>query len=279
MNRSLLARLPGFISILALLVGLALAVYARFIHPFRPRIRHVIVRLPRAHRRLDGLTIAFVSDTHVGPTFPASSLEPTIQVLRRAKPDIVLFGGDYISESPRFLEQVREPLTAMAATAKYGAWGVLGNHDIANIRCRVLDALASTGITFLTNESLEVTTDQGNFWLVGIDDILLGRPDPEKAFRNVPVDALSIALWHEPDHADKLEPYGPLLLLSGHSHGGQVRLPLLGPVATPKMGRKYVTGRHEIGSMTLFVSNGIGMYRPPVRLNCPPEIVILRLIA
>ena len=266
-------------AILALLAGIAVAIYARFIHPAHPQIRHVIVPLPRTHRHLDGVTMAFVSDTHVGPTFEAARLEPTIQALRRAKPDVVLFGGDYISESPRYLASVREPLEAMATTGKYGAWGVLGNHDIANIRSRVLNELSTTGITFLTNEAAEIVTDKGNFWLVGIDDALLGNADPGKAFANVPVDAMSVAIWHEPDLADVLEPYGPLLLLSGHSHGGQVRIPGYGPIAAPKMGKRYVSGRYDLGQTTLFVSNGIGMYRPPVRFNCPPEIVMVRLIA
>jgi predicted MPP superfamily phosphohydrolase len=279
MNRSVVKQVLALIGTISVVAGIACAIYARFIHPLQLRIRHVIVQLPRTHRHLDGITMAFVSDTHIGPTFSASSLESTIQTLRRAKPDIVLFGGDYISESPRYLEQVREPLTAMAATAKYGSWGVLGNHDLANIRSRVMDELSTTGITFLTNESAEITTGKGSFWLVGIDEVLLGNPDPKKAFANVPVDALSIAIWHDPDHADDLEPYGPLLQLSGHSHGGQVRLPVIGPISTPKMGRKYVSGRYDIGQMTLFVSNGIGMYRPPVRFNCPPEILVVRLIA
>lgn len=262
----------------ALTAGIWCAMYARFVHPFRPRITHTLIQLPRSHKHLDGLSLAFVTDTHVGPSFPATALEPTIQILRRAKPDIVLFGGDYISESPRYLAEAQGPLSAMAATARIGAWGVLGNHDIANIRGRVLESLESTGITFLTNEATEIQTPQGSFWLAGIDDTLLGRAEPETAFRDVPVDALSIALWHEPDHAEKVEPFGPLLVLSGHSHGGQVRLPFIGPIAAPKLGRKYPGGRYDIGATTLFVSNGIGMYRPPVRLNCPPEVVIVRLI-
>lgn len=271
-----LLRLFGFAVVIS---GILVAVYARFAAPFRLRITHTMVQLPRTHRHLDGTTLAFVTDTHIGPNFPAKHLEPVIQVLRRTKPDVVLFGGDYISESPRFIAHAREPLAAMASTATYGAWGILGNHDIANIRRRVLDGFAGTGITFLTNEAAEVQTAKGSFWIVGVDDILLGKDRPALAFKQVPADALSIALWHEADHAERMEPFGPVLMLSGHSHGGQIRLPKIGPVAAPKLGRKYDSGRYEIGDMTLFVSNGIGVYRPPVRFNCPPEIVLVRLIA
>jgi predicted MPP superfamily phosphohydrolase len=279
MKRSHLKSLVLMSGFVTLVLGVACALYARFVHPFGPRVNHVMIQLPRAHKELDGLTMAFVTDTHIGPHFTVDDLEPTIDILRRVKPDIIFFGGDYISESPRFLDYAQEPLTTMAATARIGAWGVLGNHDLSNVRERVMGMLAPTGIRILTNEAVEVTTEQGAFWLVGIDDVLLGRPDLEQAFSNVPADALRIALWHEGDDAAEVEPYEPLLLLSGHSHGGQVRLPFLGALAAPKMGQRYTSGRYEIGSMTLFVSNGIGMYRPPVRFNCPPEVVIFRLVA
>jgi len=272
-------RILGFSSLAAIVAGAGLSLYARFVAPFRLQVTHTMVQLPRTHRHLDGTTLAFVTDTHVGPHFGPEHLEPVIQILRRTRPDVVLFGGDYISESPRYIAPAREPLAAMASTATYGAWGILGNHDIANIRERVVDGLAGTGITFLANEAAEVNTVKGSFWIAGIDDILLGKDRPAIAFEKIPADALTIALWHEADHAERMEPFGPLLMLSGHSHGGQIRLPKIGPIAAPKLGKKYDSGRYEIGDMTLFVSNGIGMYRPPVRFNCPPEVVLVRLIA
>jgi predicted MPP superfamily phosphohydrolase len=263
----------------ALGTAIAGGLYSRFVHPFRPRLNHQFIQLPRAHRNLDGLTIAFATDLHVGPHFSAEDLEPSIRMLERVQADIVLFGGDYISESPRYLDKVQAPLTRMAATARLGAWGMLGNHDIANIRSRVMEMIEPTGIRVLTNESVRIQTDRGDLWVAGIDDVLLGQSDLTAAFVDVPADAPCIAMWHEPDFAEQAEPFGPFLLLSGHTHGGQVRLPIIGPIAAPKLGKRYVTGRFALGDMTLFVSNGIGMYRPPVRFNCPPEIVVFTLVA
>jgi predicted MPP superfamily phosphohydrolase len=269
----------GLLAAAGLAVAVAGGFYSRFVHPYRLRLNHQLIELPRAHQNLDGLSIAFVTDLHVGPHFQASRLEPVIHLLEEAQADIVLFGGDYISESPRYLAEVQEPLRRMAATARIGSWGILGNHDVANIRSRVMEMFEPTGIRVLTNESVEIHTDKGAFWLVGVDDVLLGSADLDASFRDVPPDAPRIAMWHEPDLAERIEPYGPFLLLSGHTHGGQVSLPLVGAIATPKLGKRFISGRFRFGDMTLFVSNGIGMYRPPVRFNCPPEVIIFTLVA
>jgi predicted MPP superfamily phosphohydrolase len=198
--------------------------------------------------------------------------------LEKIRPDLVLFGGDYISESPRFMADTAPYLGRMASTARYGAWGVLGNHDLANIRERVVPPLQAEGIRILANESACVETDRGGLWIVGIDDGLLGKVDVELAFAAVPPDAPAICLWHEPDRVEESAPFGAFLQLSGHSHGGQVRIPGMGPIATPILGRRFVEGRFQVGDMELYVSRGIGMYRPPVRFNCPPELTVIRLI-
>lgn len=279
MNKTSVRYLFAAFALVSGIAGIVVALLSRYVFPYRPRLNHVLVELPRAHKNLDGLTIGFVTDLHVGPHFTKDNAAPITRMLRRAKPDIVLFGGDFISESPRFLQHVQEPLRDMAATAQLGAWGVLGNHDIANIRARVMEMIEPTGIRILENESVRVDTQLGPLWIAGIDDALLGRSDPEATFSGVPPDEPSVALWHEADHVEQAEPYGPILMLSGHSHGGQVKLPILGPIAAPTLGKKYISGRYMIGDMTLFVSNGIGMYRPPVRFNVPPELILVRLVA
>lgn len=261
------------------LVAGGLGLWSRYREPYRPALTHHLVRLPRAHAGLAGLTIAFITDTHVGPHFSGAALEPTIRLVEQVMPDVVLFGGDYISESPRFLAEVEAPLTRMAQAARLGSWAVLGNHDIANVRRRVSEMLARTPIRLLTNESVSIVFNGQTLWLTGIDDALLGQADLRAAFADVPPGAANLTLWHEADRVDEVLPYAPFLMLSGHSHGGQVRLPLLGPLATPKLGKRYVMGRFELENTTLYVSRGIGMYRPPVRFRCPPEVPIFTLVA
>lgn len=253
--------------------------YARYVHPYRLRIGQEVVQLPRQHPDLDGLTIAFVTDTHIGPHFDTPSLAPVIEHLRGLKPDILLLGGDYISESPRFMPDAAKAIAEMVKTSRLGAWGVFGNHDLANVREQLVEALQAIGVNLLENDAACVATGQGDLWIAGVADAMLAKPDLAQTFSRIPPDAATILLWHEPDLAPFAARFSPMLQLSGHTHGGQVRLPGLGPIALPRLGRRYVSGRYLVGDMPLYVSNGIGMYRPPVRLNCPPELTILRLIA
>lgn len=260
-------------------LGVVIAAASRFVIPYRARLGHVVVALPRQHQHLDRTTIAFVTDTHIGPHFSAADLAPVTAMLEQTRPDIVLFGGDYISESPRFMEDAAVALGAIARTARFGSFGILGNHDLSNVRHRIVTPLERQGIRMLINDAVRVGLPGGDLWLAGIDDAILGRPDLDAAFRQIPADAPALVLWHEPDRAPDAARYGPFLQLSGHSHGGQVRIPFLGEISAPVLGRRFVQGRFEVGDMTLYVSNGIGMYRPPVRFNCPPEVTLIHLMA
>ena len=119
-------KLVVVVSLFGLVAGLIVAWRARFVAPYRAQVAHIVVQLPRRQRNLAGLTIAFVTDTHVGPHFAASELEPIVKRLEQIQPDIVLFGGDYICESPRFLRHTTPVLARMAKTARYGAWARAG---------------------------------------------------------------------------------------------------------------------------------------------------------
>lgn len=271
-------RLLLVLSGLGILTGTIAAVASRFVLPFRVRLKHIFIRLPRDHRPLSGTTIAFVTDTHIGPHFTADRIASVVSMLDRVRPDIILFGGDYISESPRYMQDVAPAIGTIARTARYGSWGILGNHDLSNIRHRIVAPLEAEGVRMLVNDAACVTLPRGQLWIAGLDDAILGKPDLEATFSQIPPGAMTILLWHEPDLAEDAARYAPHLQLSGHSHGGQVRLPFLGEVSAPVLGRRFVQGRYQIGDMILYVSNGVGMYRPPVRFNCPPEVTLIHLV-
>jgi predicted MPP superfamily phosphohydrolase len=162
-------------------------------------------------------------------------------------------------------------------TAPQGLWAVLGNHDDLTDPKHVTRALQAENIQVLANQSQAIERNGARFWLAGVDDVLSGTADLSKTLRRVPAGEPVILLAHEPDFADEAARFPIDLQLSGHSHGGQVRIPLLPPLYLPPMARKYVLGTYHVGPLTLYTTAGLGTVGVPMRLNCPPEITLLTL--
>lgn len=271
------AALAGGISALAL--SATTAYQARYVNPYRPAIERVELLLPAGHEALAGLRLAFVTDTHVGPFVSPDDLARATALLAAERPDLVLLGGDYVSESPRYAGPAAEILGALVDQAPLGGYAVLGNHDLAVGAERVTRALRQANILVLRNEATEVKTPSGPLWIAGVDEAILSVADPPATFAATPPGAATIALWHEPDEAERTATLGAFAQLSGHSHGGQVRLPGLGPLALTPGGRRYVVGLNHAAGMPIYTSRGVGVYRPPIRLNCPPEVTLITLVA
>jgi predicted MPP superfamily phosphohydrolase len=263
---------PAVAATVSALAGVAH--HARHIAPYQPVLERIAVTPPAGSNAPAGLRIGFVSDTHIGPTMRRSDVDRALALLSTAKPELLLLGGDYISESPRHAVEAASILGEHASRARLGAFAVLGNHDYSNDAPRLATLFERQGIRVLRNEAAIVSCVSGDIWITGIDDALLGNPIPRRAFSGVPDGAAVLALWHEPDWAACTARLGAFLQLSGHSHGGQVRLPLL-RAAAPQGGRRYVAGLHHVDGMELYTSRGVGTFRPPVRLNCPPEVTLL----
>jgi hypothetical protein len=163
-------------------------------------------------------------------------------------------------------------------------YAVLGNHDLFAGATEVTESLVSNGIPVLTNASVPIERGGSRIWLAGVDDPGAGKPDPElaipAAIRNVPNEPVML-MSHAPDYVDDLltHPGGQAvdLVLSGHTHGGQIRLPFLGPMVLPLMGRKYVDGLFRFGRTQLYVNRGLGTVGVPFRFACPPEITLITL--
>lgn len=260
-------------------IGSTIAWRALTIAPRRPRLEHVTFSLPPDHPELDGVRIGFITDTHIGPTFRPIDLLPAITLLVAQSPDIVLLGGDFASESPRYAGQAAAALSPLVAASRLGAIAVLGNHDMECGADKVTAAFTAVGVRVLRNEALPVETGRGTLWIAGIDEATHFNHAAAKAFRDIPAGAASLALWHEPDIAEQAAEFGAFAQLSGHTHGGQIRFPLVGPLVLPRFGRRYIMGHYHVGGMQLYVSRGAGVYRPPVRLRCPPEVTLVTLRA
>jgi predicted MPP superfamily phosphohydrolase len=253
------------------------AYQARYVNPYSPRLETVSVPVPPGHEGLAGLRIGFITDTHVGPFITADDLARATALLAAERPDLVLFGGDYVSESPRYIGPAIEVVRDLVSETPLGGFAVLGNHDLSVSAPKVTTALEGAGIPVLRNAALPVSYRGSDLWLTGVDETLLGRPDPPSAFAPVPAGAAVIALWHEPQFAEHAAAQGAFLQLSGHTHGGQIRLPGVGAVGLPIHGKRYVMGLNRVDRMTIYTARGVGVYRPPLRFNCPPEVTLLTL--
>jgi uncharacterized protein len=253
------------------------------LEPNRPQLVRREFLLPRWPERLDGFTIALLSDFHYDPYFSVHPLHAAIPMVNALRPDLIVLVGDFVS-MPWAGDRFKAALAAdpcahllRQMTAPHGLWAVLGNHDDGSDPEHVVHALQAENIQVLANQSQPIERDRARIWLAGVTDVLSWTADLPQTLRNIPAGEAVILLAHEPDFADEASRFPIDLQLSGHSHGGQVRVPLLPPLFLPKLARKYIWGTYQVGPLTLYTTAGLGTVGVPVRLNCPPEISLLTL--
>jgi predicted MPP superfamily phosphohydrolase len=253
--------------------------------PNRPVVRRRDFLLARWPERLNGFTIALISDFHYDPLFSTHPLHAAIPMVQSLQPDLIVLTGDFVSV-PDFGERAEaasaaDPCAALLCRlhAPLGMWSILGNHDCDTDPEYVSKSLQSRGIPVLANQSVPIERNGARFWLAGVNDVLSGTANLAEALRKVPANEPVVLLAHEPDFADDACQFPVDLQLSGHSHGGQVRLPFLPPLYLPDMAKKYFMGAYQVGPLPLYTNSGLGTITVPIRLNCPPEITLLTLRA
>jgi uncharacterized protein len=265
----------------------AVAVDSTAIEPNHPRIVRQQIALRRWPAQLEGFTIALLADFHYDPYFSEHPLHAAIGMVNGLQPDLIVLVGDFVSmpifddneENIEKAAHAAEPCARLLRQmqAPHGLWAVMGNHDSSTDPNVVTSALGTRGIQVLANQSVPIETRGARFWLSGVNDVLSETADLDATLRAVPGDEANILLAHEPDYADHVARYPVDLQLSAHSHGGQVRVPLVGPLYLPELGKKYVKGLCRLGALTLYTNAGLGTVGLPVRWNCPPEITLLTL--
>jgi uncharacterized protein len=241
-----------------------------------PVVERVQVPIATLPIELEGMTIAQLSDFHCGPHVHASSVRRAAEMAQALKPDMIALTGDFVQRRTVYAAECAEALSLLKAPL--GVHTVLGNHDFWDDDRLVAAALRRKGLAPLRNEARRVQRAGLPLYVVGIDDVRFHRADLSRALRSVPSGAPKIVLVHEPDFADYAHAENVLLQLSGHSHGGQIRLPRIGALLLPSWGRKYPMGlRRTRRGVWVYTTRGIGVAMPPVRLNCPPEVTLLTL--
>lgn len=231
-----------------------------------------------------GFTIVQLSDIHLVEYTEPWFLVDAVHRINALNPDLVLLTGDFVSRGPlsdptawRAAGVAAEILSTLKAPQRFG---VLGNHDVAVGSQHVIDPLTAHKTPMLVDSYVAIERGRDRIWVCGTDDAGTRTPDLNLAIPQLP-DVPVILMVHEPDYVDTVvqHPRYPMvdLMLSGHTHGGQVRLPFAGPLVLPPMGRKYVEGAFQFGHMQLYVNRGLGTVGLPMRLNCPPEITHITL--
>jgi predicted MPP superfamily phosphohydrolase len=231
-------------------------------------------------RPFAGKTIAVLADFHHGPFVGIDFIRGAVRLASSLSPDAFALVGDFAHKGAQATEQLPPCLEALSRLrAPLGVFAVPGNHDMPQAGQVYRDAIRATPLTDLTNRSVRLTASGESLWLAGADDLWWGKPDLNAALRGVPEGAAVVLLCHNPDFAEDAPDGRVGLILSGHTHGGQVYLPGLGSSYLPsKYGDKYRAGLVQGPSSQVFVSRGLGEAGIPIRLNCPPEINLLTLV-
>jgi uncharacterized protein len=227
------------------------------------------------------MTIAVAADFHVGaPHAGLAMLRKVVDQLNAGNPDLILLPGDFVIQGVlggQAVDPVQIAEEFGRLKAPLGVFATLGNHDWWHDGQQVRQALEQKGIRVIENGAIPLPTASGKIWLVGIGDDMTGHAHPAQALAAAPADARLIVMMHDPANAPDL-PARTIVAFAGHTHGGQVRLPLIGALITP--GRSPL--RHSLGWLPdvpapTYVTAGIGTSILPVRFNCPPETLVLRL--
>jgi predicted MPP superfamily phosphohydrolase len=254
----------------------AAGAYSALVEPHRLSLERVAARLPKLPAALEGFRIAVLSDFHLHPFTKIDHVQETVRLANGLRPDLSVLLGDYVDATVDAIHELAPELGRL--NARCGVFGILGNHDYWKGAKVVIGALEKAGISVLENSGVPLTVEGSTLYLAGLESAWAGRPDISQALATRRGDLPTILLAHEPDYADRAVRDGRIALqLSGHSHGGQVRLPGIGALQLPSWGRRYDHGLYHLGNMQLYTNRGIGLVKLPVRFNCPPEVTEITL--
>lgn len=260
-----------------LLLAAGAFIYARYVEPHRLQTRRLSLVLPRLHPAFDGYRVVHLSDLHLDHHTHRAWLRGVMRRASAERPDLVAITGDFVQfDAPRFAPDLVPLLREL--TPRDGVVAVLGNHDHDGGRDAVRAALGAAGVRELANDALTVCRGTAALHIAGVDCVWERRHRLDRVLRRLHPESAAVLLAHEPDFADVSASTGRFdLQLSGHSHGGQVRLPLIGPPRLTWLGEKYPDGLAAAGGMLVYTNRGIGMLPPRVRFLCRPELTVLTL--
>jgi len=256
------------------------------------QIDTVALPIPRLPAALDGKRFAQISDIHVGAYFAAAGLATAIDRVNTLDVDFLMLTGDFVTVREENRAQhiaaraaVSQTLIEPLRRAQMPLYAATGNHDMWGGLDPIVQMLNAAGVALLRNCAVPIAS---NLWLAGVDDLWAGHPNLHATLRHVPSGAVTLLMAHAPDYFDTvLNLAAPIAAqFSGHTHGGQVRLPRLTPGAdglrsfapvVPAYGERYPIGLRQVAGRCVYTNRGLGTWPIPYRLNCPPEISVFTL--
>ena len=269
-----------FLKYTGLVAGAAVAgaaVDALVIEPHGFQVTRPTIPVNNLPSAWDGVRIAQITDIHVGRFSDLDDARRIVEMTNDLSPDIVVLTGDYVSRADAISRALVEVFRDLRTKWKFA---VLGNHDHWSNAKAVIASLETAGIPMLINSHRILDRRNQSLCIAGVDDLWSSTPGPDvvQALSGVPREIPRILLSHNPDYAERL-PSSPRvdLMLSGHTHGGQVKLPLLGAMRLPINHSKYAEGLVPAPHCAVFVSRGLGMVGVPIRFNCRPELPLITL--
>jgi len=236
------------------------------------------IMLPSLPDGFNGYRIAQISDFHLGTWLDAQAMFDIVDLVNQQEPDLIAITGDFISfDLPKFLPDLVETLSNLKS--KDGVIAILGNHDHYTDAASIREVLRRCQIFELKNQVYSIQRGSSKLFFAGIDDYMTGHSDLQKTISNIPQgENTVILLAHEPDFADISAASGRFAMqISGHTHGGQICLPIVGNLYLPRYGRKYPSGKYLVEDMVLYTNRGLGTSWLKFRINCPPEITVFHL--
>lgn len=239
-------------------------------------VEKITIRLNRLPKNLDGLRIVHLSDIHHSPFTNLEHIRRAIDISNELKPDMFILTGDYVSHEAEYIAPMAEVLGLLKS--EFGTFACLGNHDHWTDAGQVVERLRAANIRVLINEGFRFQARNAAFWLAGVDDYMVGQTDLAAALRGSFPDEMKLLLAHNPKSLYRAARAGVDLMLSGHTHGGQVKIRDDEKRILPRR-RKFASGLYCRRETQIYITRGIGTVVLPVRYGCPPEISHIELRA
>lgn len=278
-RRTFLKRI-GKGTVATFITGMVGHFYLKYLEPKWIEITHQKISHSLIPSSFNNFKIVQFSDTHLGFHMDFEQFEAIIERITREHADCIIFSGDLIDNLLTFFEYERVIILLSKLQAPYGKFAVYGNHDHGGWGTeKYAEIMTASGFQLLHNDSVFIEKEEkARIILAGIDEPILGTPDILQTIKNKPSDHFTILISHAPDLADEVKHFPIHFQMSGHTHGGQVQMPFVGPLITPPMGKKYTEGLYEISpNFSLYVNRGLGTTRLPYRFLSRPEITIYTL--